>query len=668
MSIEEPAQIPEHELGHFFLMMQRYPPLRSQADFERLYDQYLNAEGIAERLQARDLITYGNVGLVLKQALRLRGYGISLQDLAQCGLMAITFKALPKYELERGTRFSTYASWWVRSSMTRAIQDERSDLATRVPAYQYESRYRLKRIWRQFVSKYHRAPGPDELIEALGLKGDPAKNRKTVEDIFTQEQIFARPVSLDKPLGDDGADERSMHELFAAENQAPSNYAPRLRMLPDPSLRKSIEKLLNVLLNLDPRRLDILVSRFAHGETLNAIGERHGRSRERIRQLQEEGCMEIGIALHIGKWQAKEALTHLADCIDLSELLPERRGPTQLDNIAPATLKSAFDVLGEHAKYGSKPAVVPQPSRVLELRLELSSADARRLMQGLAELGWLEDRDGEAVLLRYPLELEEAFVPRADRIEPLPKATWAPCGKRESVRHERGMVLAQRNSEAQQKKIALSALLAHAVQVMGERYVRGAAPVLQRECRFHCRRAEELLGQLTESGEIAPVDGWRMIKIGNSTDVAAFEDVVCRSVPSEAPVDEHASDEVPPEALPPTESQEVVEPVDTEPSSQATPERKKRRYMYLPQVLSCEEEWTDEDGERWISDKALKTRLERVLGIRLGHRRIRAWLREHEGSLYVRRVRDENGKTRRLYVLRRLHSALSFDVRMRFKF
>jgi len=244
-----------------------HPPRKGS----RPYAEYLAAvQASAAALRAaRNQFARANLRLVVRMANRLRGSGLSLTDLIQEGNIGL-LKAVDRFEPARGFRFSTYASWWIRHTMRRAMVNR--GRTVRVPQHLHTLAQKLSKTRRRLRGELGRNPHDTELAEAVGT---------TVDKVVAATRALAtQPVSLDARVSVD--DPRSVADILSVpEEQTP---AERLDML------RAEEQMRAALLELAPMERDILRQRFGldgqEPRTLAEIGEQYSLSRERIRQLQ----------------------------------------------------------------------------------------------------------------------------------------------------------------------------------------------------------------------------------------------------------------------------------------------------------------------------------------------------------------------------------------------
>jgi RNA polymerase primary sigma factor len=209
-----------------------------------------------------------NLRLVIKIAKEHMYSGISLSDLVQEGNLGL-MRAVTKFDYKRGYRFSTYATWWIRQAILRAIIEK--ERIIRIPLHLMEKRQKLAKTYGDFLKKQGRIPQPEEVAEKANI---PLK--------VVHQVLFSLPatVSFGTPIGED-----SSLEDFIEDQISPSPFEATERK----EVKRMAEK---VLSHLPPREAEILRLRFGFGEdeehTLEEIGRRFGISRERVRQLEKK--------------------------------------------------------------------------------------------------------------------------------------------------------------------------------------------------------------------------------------------------------------------------------------------------------------------------------------------------------------------------------------------
>lgn len=223
---------------------------------------------VVEGERAKDLFIRANLRLVVSIARRYVRSGMPMLDLIQEGNTGLV-RAVEKFDYERGYKFSTYATWWIRQAISRAIaQQERT---VRLPVHLVEDVNRMRNVTRQLVRELGADPEPDQIAKALGV---------TVERVGELTRWAQDTVSLDTPVGDDG--DTNLGDLVA-DSDAPSPEEIVLTALE----RQRIEGLLN---HLDDRSAGIMRARYGledgREHSLTEVASRFSLSRERIRQLE----------------------------------------------------------------------------------------------------------------------------------------------------------------------------------------------------------------------------------------------------------------------------------------------------------------------------------------------------------------------------------------------
>jgi len=230
---------------------------------------------VEDGFQARDYLIKANTRLVVSIARKYIGYGVAFLDLIQEGNMGL-IRAVEKFEYQRGFRFSTYATWWIRQSITRAIADQSRTI--RVPVHMADRLRQIYKSSQEMEQELGRSPTAEEL--AAYMKLDEAKVRWML-------QVAQTPISLESPVGDEEDTELGMY----LEDQTTPSPA---QLVYQKMLRERVD---DVLATLTPREARIIRLRFGLGQdrsyTLEEVGQKFGLTRERIRQIEGKALRRL---------------------------------------------------------------------------------------------------------------------------------------------------------------------------------------------------------------------------------------------------------------------------------------------------------------------------------------------------------------------------------------
>ncbi len=233
------------------------------------------SSGVAEARRARDGMIEANLRLVISIAKKYSHRGLPFLDLVQEGNIGL-MKAVDKFEYRRGYKFSTYATWWIRQAITRAIADQARTI--RIPVHMIETLNKMNYLQRELERAMGRPPKPSELAGRMELP---------VERIYRLLQIPEEPVSMDTPL-DDESDEHLADLLEDRQILPPESVAIH---------RDQYETLQKLLGDLKPREAEIIRQRFGidqlSEQTLEEIGQQFDLTRERIRQIEAKALKKL---------------------------------------------------------------------------------------------------------------------------------------------------------------------------------------------------------------------------------------------------------------------------------------------------------------------------------------------------------------------------------------
>lgn len=262
ISMDDPVKMYLKDIG-------RVPLLSSEEEIELAKKM---ADGDKE---AKRILAEANLRLVVSIAKRHVGRGMHFLDLIQEGNMGL-MKAVEKFDYERGYKLSTYATWWIRQAITRAIADQARTI--RIPVHMVETIHKQARVTRQLLQELGRDPYPSEIAKEMGIP----ESR-----VIEIQKIAQDPVSLETPIGEE--EDSHLGDFIVDENaQAPSDMV-------ETSMLK--EQLISVLDTLTPREEKVLRLRYGIDDgrprTLEEVGKEFNVTRERIRQIEAKALRKL---------------------------------------------------------------------------------------------------------------------------------------------------------------------------------------------------------------------------------------------------------------------------------------------------------------------------------------------------------------------------------------
>lgn len=262
LKINDPVRMYLKEIGRV--------PLLNAADEVELAKRI--EEGDEE---AKKRLAEANLRLVVSIAKRYVGRGMLFLDLIQEGNMGL-LKAVEKFDYGKGYKFSTYATWWIRQAITRAIADQARTI--RIPVHMVETINKLIRVSRQLLQEHGRDPSPEEIAREMEM---------TVDRVRDIQKIAQEPVSLETPIGEE--DDSHLGDFIEDQDAVAPDDAASYELLK--------EELETVMQGLNQREKDVIVLRFGlqdgRQRTLEEVGKEFNVTRERIRQIEAKALRKL---------------------------------------------------------------------------------------------------------------------------------------------------------------------------------------------------------------------------------------------------------------------------------------------------------------------------------------------------------------------------------------
>lgn len=287
----------ESELEAYMRPFRPYKRLLKREEFLALHQVFLTGSQEA-RDAARDELVYRNIRLVLAIGLKQCNRGLDLVDLLQEGYFGM-IRALEKFSPEHGYAFSTYATWWIRQAMSRAIADKNTRGAMRMPVHLQESLYTVRKHGAIFYREHRRWPSDLELFYSIRESGTQKGATISLEDVVEiRRNLLDASISLNTPVGDDEGSVELLDYQPAKQNVEVTVEARRLLE----KYRAAYARIEMAVDSLAPRSAMVLRLRLGLGDfdpmTLEEVGQRYEVTRERIRQIEAKAFEEIGKILN----------------------------------------------------------------------------------------------------------------------------------------------------------------------------------------------------------------------------------------------------------------------------------------------------------------------------------------------------------------------------------
>ena len=262
MSMDDPVKVYLKDIGKI--------PLLSTDEETELAQKMMEGNE-----QAKQRLSEANLRLVVSIAKRYVGRGMHLLDLIQEGNLGL-MKAVDKFDYTKGFKFSTYATWWIRQAITRAIADQARTI--RIPVHMVETINKVVKVSRQLLQDLGREPSPEEIANQMGIP---------VERVVEIQKIAQDPVSLETPIGEE--EDSNLGTFIEDENAASPSDVVAFSMLK--------QQLISILDTLTPREEKVLRLRYGIDDgrtrTLEEVGKEFNVTRERIRQIEAKALRKL---------------------------------------------------------------------------------------------------------------------------------------------------------------------------------------------------------------------------------------------------------------------------------------------------------------------------------------------------------------------------------------
>lgn len=498
---------------------------------------------------------YCNHRMVLSVAVRLVGLGLPLLDMLQEGFLGL-MTAIDKFKPELGYQFITYAMWWIRQAITRAIMDYGEKKPYRIPVHIAEKTQYIHRAIERFFEKHGWWPNDQETydwVQSMVGTEEETKNARTItlDEVVACRRLIARGhYSLDY-VYDNKGQKTDLHDIVSDVQVDVETMAEAQAMLVE--YEAALTRIESEVDAFDPRSAMVVRLRFGLGEfdamTLEQTAERYELTRERIRQIEAAALKQLASTLGVSGEDLEKIVAVVDELRKIVSAPPVEKtaatGQAQLP--ASVSLEHLFGLLCEHVLLTpTGMRVVKAPLTTLQARghliydealSALEQLQARGLIVGdshwtLAEVipevaipefrryssrgpnsrGGSVDGDGEGIqaesMVGQPATLprERAWVTRRTRhVHP------QQAERSTTVRRRAGNALCRLTYRQ-----VSAALAARASVVSGEQVIRGAVPLLEMSFKINASDATRVLEKLKEQGYITQKDGWRVILLGQN--------------------------------------------------------------------------------------------------------------------------------------------------------